>query len=469
MAVRVKMPQASGLRASVEVQHGRRGVALMLRRGLHGAKNWVLEREDDGSHRSVWTKLFRAMVVLTPLWIVLSVVTGGPERGGHSANVGQSLFMAVLVMFIGLALFSARERKLGREEPWAELKSDSDDSTESDDGEEGAAEESDSESPTQVLENSQVEEAGSVEPEAFRPDENAENEQKTQILPVAVPQAIETEAETVVITGLETVPQGIQEPVYEATPESSVDHGVPQGWNAPAEVSSPVLDKAVTEDLFTQVTGDIEKDWPTVPQAVSEDPSGLVTESERNDLPDTPTVPFRPVSRIPVRETEEPQVEAGDGAIRETVQAEFQCLYAADGPYPASPDPVHESWWVTAPDLEEDEEPQEAAEEAPEPAPDPDVENASYDPWSGQQEAVEEHPVTPLPAYPQEVQRYFASRISTDVDDAEREAARIAVMAWAVAEVNEGRRSQSEVARMLGIGKATVSRWVNTGSDDVVE
>src|SRR4249920_3935230 len=117
MAVRMKIPQAAGIRRSVEVQHGGRGLLLMFRRELHGAKNWTLEREEDGSHRSVWVKLFRVAVVLTPLWIVLSAVTGGPERGGHSASVGQSFFMALLVLVVGLAVFSARERRAGREEP----------------------------------------------------------------------------------------------------------------------------------------------------------------------------------------------------------------------------------------------------------------------------------------------------------------------------------------------------------------
>lgn len=468
MAVRMKIPQAAGIRRSVEVQHGGRGLLLMFRRGLHGAKNWTLEREEDGSHRSVWVKLFRVAVVLTPLWIVLSAVTGGPERGGHSASVGQSFFMALLVLVVGLAVFSARERRAGREEPWADLKSHEPESTESDDGPEGESEEVSSEGPTQVLENPQVEASGSDPDEVFHADENDESEQKTQIIPTAVPQAIENEAKTLVIPGPEAIAQPVQTTFEQATSESAVDLGVPQERNTPLEVSPEmprvVLDKAIDADLFQQVTADIEEDWPDVPQAVSEGPESPVTESERNDLPDTPTVPFRPASREVSHETETPQVEVPEEPVREPVQDAFQCLFAESGPYPVGADPVAEDWWVVKPDVP-------ATEPQEEPLEVESGENSDHDPWADVDASEGDGEPDPVLAsaaslYSGEVQRYFASRVSVDVSEQERSAARIAVMAWAVQEVNEGRRSQSEVARLLGIGKATVSRWVSAGTDD---
>lgn len=75
----------------------------------------------------------------------------------------------------------------------------------------------------------------------------------------------------------------------------------------------------------------------------------------------------------------------------------------------------------------------------------------------------------PESVYPGEVVRYFASKVSLLTDEAESEMARKGVMAWAFAEVSEGRCSQSQVARLLGVGKATVSRWVNAEPGDVLE
>jgi hypothetical protein len=468
MALRVKIPEAAGIRRSVEVQHARKGFALMLRRGLHGAKNWALELEEDGSHRSVWAKLFRVLVVLTPLWIVLSAVTGGPQRGGHSASVAQSLFMALLVLVIGLAVFSARERKLGREEPWADLEVSESGDTESNEAVDAPPEPVSSEAPTDILENPQVEEVGSAPEPAFRPDENDESEQKTQILPPFVPQAIENDDATLGVTGPEGASSPIREDFEQATSESAGDHAEHTPRNAPwtplSEAPKVSLDKAIEEDPFEQVKGLFEEADDAVPQATGSTPEMLITDGDRNDLLDTPTVPFRPSFRTAFRETEKPQVEAQEGSIQGTIQPEFPCL-AERGPYPAKPDPIHDDWWVVAPDVEPQEEPVTEAATA--------SVDASYDPWapletSDLPEALE-GPVTASASHPYEVQRYFASRISMDVEEGEREEARTGVMAWAIAEVSEGRRSQAEIVRLLGIGKATVSRWVNAESGDAPE
>lgn len=468
MALRVKIPEAAGIRRSVEVQHARKGFGLMLRRGLHGAKNWALELEEDGSHRSVWAKLFRVLVVLTPLWIVLSAVTGGPQRGGHSASVGQSLFMALLVLVVGLAVFSARERKLGREEPWTDLEGTESNDTESDEVLDAASSEVSTEAPTRVLENPQVEEASSAAEPAFHPDENDESEQKTQILPPFVPQAIENDDASLVITGLDEVRGQVHEDFGQATSEGTVDHAehAPRNtpWTPPAEVPKVSFDKAIEEDSFQQVKELFEEDADVVPQAALEAPGTATTHSDRNDLVDNPTVPFRPTFRPAFHETEEPQVEAQEEPIQGTIQPEFPCP-AERGPYPSGPDPVHDDWWVVAPDVEPEEEP------VAEPVTvhvDP-----SYDPWAPLETSdLPEGPVESGAAstpYPDVVLRYFASRVSEDVGEAEVAAARAGVMAWAVAEVNEGRRSQAEVGRLLGIGKATMSRWVNAEPGDVPE
>lgn len=467
MALRLKVPETAGLRRSVEVQHARKGFLLMLRRGLHGAKNWTLEREEDGSHRSVWAKVFRVFVVFTPLWIVLSAVTGGPQRGGHSASVGQSLFMALLVLVVGLAVFSARERKQGREEPWSELEGPEFENTESDGAGDGAPEELSMEAPTAVLENPQVDAVSSVNETSFRPDENDESEQKTQILPFVVPQAIQNDDAHLAVTGQEGTPEPIHEGFEQATSEGTADHAERTPWNAPPEPSEMPrvsLDKTTFDDGFEQVSGLFEEPGDTVPQAAPEPLEMTVTESERNDLADNPTVPFRPASRPSFHETETSQVEEGEEPVQGTIQAEFQCLFAQPGPYQADPDPVSDDWWIVAPDVEPEEDP---VAESPE--------IALHDPWapletSDLPEAPEESPVA-LQAYPDEVQRYFASRVSEDVSEAEKRAARIGVTAWAIAEVNEGRRSQSEISRLLGIGKATVSRWVNAEAEpaDIAE
>ncbi len=439
----------------------------MLRRGLHGAKNWVLEPEEDGSHRSVWAKVFRVLVVLAPLWIVLSAVTGGPQRGGHSASVPQSLFMALLVLVIGLAVFSARERKHGREEPWADLEVAESNDTESDESTVVLPEPVPSEAPTCILENSQVEEPDSAPEPTFRPDENDESEQKTQILPAFVPQATENDDDTLGVTGLQGVSQPVDGDSEQATSEGAEDQAEHTPRNAPwtLPVAPDVTpEKAEEGDPFEQVRGLFEDVSEGVPQAIGNDPEQTITESDRNDLADTPTVPFRPSFRPVFHGTEEPQVKMQEVPIQGTIQAEFPCLAAA-GPYKDGPDPVHDDWWVVAPDVEPEGTPEPEAVEV--------SVDASYDPWapletSGLPEA-REGAATASPSHPYEVQRYFASRISTDVEEEERRAARAGVVAWAVAEVNEGRHSQAEIVRLLGVTKATVSRWVNAEPDDASE
>lgn len=472
MNIRVKVPQAAGIRRSVEVQHGARGFGLMLRRGLHGSKNWVLELDENGEHRSVWSKAFRVFIVLIPVWVVLSAVTGGPERGGHSTSAFQAVVMAIVLTGVGLSVFSARERRLGREEPWAGLSVDEPENTDGDEGEAETAVEPSSERPTEILENPQVSKVGFERNDAIDGDENGESGEIAEIGIPSVPQAIPPEAETVAVSAPEALHFEDHGAPEQATSEGVVDHGVPQGRNTP--LSTPegaptvLLEKATQEGDSSQVSADSEEDRDTVPQAVSEAPGNVVTESERNDSLDTATVSFRKASRAVFRETENAQVTAPDVPSRETIQGVLQVEFAERGPYPSKPDPVREDWWVVAPDVE----PEDADEPAPEEpydAVEQGLPDPAYDPWAGvdtsSSEGVQEEPETAVQPFPDVVQRYFASRVSIDVDEAEKEAAREAVRVWSLAEVNEGRRTQSEVARLLGVGKATVSRWVNAEQD----
>jgi hypothetical protein len=437
----------------------------MLRRGLHGAKNWVLEDDADGMPRSASAKAVRVFIVLIPVWLVVSAATGGPQRGGRDVGVGQAVLMALVVTLAGLAWLSARERKLGREEPWVALGEAETEITESDTGEMVDSAGSESEAPTNVFEKSQVKEVEHDGGDAFRADKNDEEEQNAQILTQHVPQATEEMINSLAVIG----PRDPGEVVHEVPdrtisgdfdPEATQEH-----WNASQESSPNAPLEATPEEESPQVTADIEGDAETVPQASANHPKIVLTESDRNDLPDTPTVPFRTAFRAPFRETGTSQVEAVEEPSRGTVQTEFQCAYAERGPYPSGSDPVRDDWWLVAPDVEPEEAPEAEVElVAPEALPDP-----WADPEPGPAETVLEPAVAPLQVYPEVVQRYFASRVSVDVAEEEREAARDAVMEWAVVEVDGGRKSQSEIARLLGVGKATVSRWVNAEPGDDVE
>ena len=460
MKTKLRMPQTAGLRRSVEFQHGKQGTARMLRRGLHGAKNWVLEDDADGMPRPASSKAVRVFIVLIPVWLVVSAATGGPQRGGRDVGMGQAVLMALVLTLVGLAWLSARERKLGREEPWAELKGAETEITESDtDAIEGPVG-PESEAPTDVFEKSQVEEVEPDEEDAFHADKNEEEEQSAQIATQPVPQATEEMINSLAVIE-QTGTVGVVQEGFDRTTSEGMDPETRKNrWNAPPESSVDSSEGATLEVQSSQVTTDIEEDIETVPQASANHPKVVLTKSDQNDLPDTPTVPFRASFRAPFHGTEKPQVGTVKEPSRGTIQTEFQCAYAERGPYPSKPDPVRDDWWLVAPDIETEETPEAEAD----PAPPEDLPDPWADPEPVTAEAAPGSAVA-LQTYPEVVQRYFASRVSVDVGEDERDSARDAVMEWAVAEVDEGRKSQSEVARLLGIGKATVSRWVNAEAD----
>ncbi|AXH66268.1 hypothetical protein SEA_SATIS_107 [Streptomyces phage Satis] len=468
MQVRMRAPQLTGVRRSVEVQHGRKGVGRMLRRGLHGSKNWVLETDDMGEHRSVWSKLFRAVVVLAPVWIVVSAFTGGPERGGKSVSVFQTLFMTVLVTVVGLAVFSARERRLGREEPWLDFTSDD---TDGDDGESATKVDPTPEAPTQVLENSQV---GDVEPEE-NSDESDRNsgdsadsaQNETQVLQPMVHQATFPEAENPVIPGSEAPTQVVPEVMHQAITEGANQEEPDRAFEAIASVANDFheegMQEASPESRLSLVKDDIPAMQPVVQKATPDwadvDTSGT-TESEEGLIEDEPTTPLRAVVQDPVQEAPSatPSVQVSDPQepVQHDVQGVLQVHFAQPGPYPQNDDPVHEQWWVVAPDIE----PEEAAEE-PEEAP------AEVPSVPVPEIHVEQQQAAPLPQigrHPQAVLTYLASQApKSGFTPEEKERARLDVLSW-LREVTESKElSRAEAARRIGVDASTVSRWL---SDD---
>lgn len=468
MQVRMKTPQLAGVRRSVEVQHGRKGVGRMLRRGLHGSKNWVLETDDMGEHRSVWSKLFRALVVLAPVWIVVSAFTGGPERGGKSVGVFQTLFMTVLVTIVGLAIFSARERRLGREEPWLDFEAED---TDGNDGEAEAEVDPAPEKRTKVFENPQVGDSGSEE-NGDGSDRNSDDsvdfsQNETQVLQPLMQQATSEEAETRFIPGPEAptqvVPTAVQQAITEGVNQEDSDRAFEAIASVATEFQQEGMRDATPERSISLVKADVEPMQEplqeAIPQWADVDTSGG-TESDGGLIGDEPTTPLRAVVPNPVQEvpseTPSAQVSVTKEVVQHGVQGTLQVQFAQAGPYPQDDDPVHEQWWVVAPDIE----PEEAAEEPVEvPAevlavPVPEV------PAEAQQAA----PPPQTGRHPQAVLAYLASTAPKSGFTAEeKERARVDILVWLREVTGNGGLSRAEAARTIGVDASTVSRWL---SDD---
>jgi len=472
MKLSVRMPETAGIRRSVEVQQGTRGVGKMLRRGLHGSKNWVLEREDDGSHRSPWAKLFRTAVVLLPVWIVMSALTGGPERGGQSVGVGRSVVAALLVLLVGLAVFSARERRQGNEEPWLKL---SEEDTESDDGEAETAVESSTEKPTEVLENAQVGEVGSEENGETGEDDSVNSAETARIeqpvLQQEPQQATSQEAETVVIPGPEAPVGALPEVVQQAISYGANRPEPDSSFETIASVATTFHDEgfpeATSEPAFSLVKDGVALVQPSTSQATSEwdnlDTSG-VTESDASLLGDEPTTPLRTPVRAELSEgspaTEFPQVSLTKEAMQQPLQGTLQVQFATAGPYPAEVEPVHEGWWIVPPDIE----PKKSVE-TPEPKP-----VAAPSGLMEDEGHVEEQQAAPLPQigrYPQVVLAHLASQAPKSGFTAEeKDQIRSEVITWLREETTSGHLSRAEASRMLGVDASTVTRWLNEEQSD---
>lgn len=466
MAVRMRVPQAAGIRRSVEMQHSKKGVGRMLRRGLHGSKNWVLELEEDGSHRTVVSKALRVAIVLLPLWILLSAFTGGPERGGQSTGIGQSILMAVLVTLLILAFFSARERRLGREEPWTELPAVN---TDSDAGEAKTKVDLTKETPTEVSVKPQVGDSDKSETDDEDDLNSGDSGDSAQIEPVvlqgSVQQATSPEAETLFSFAFSAPEQPVQEDVQQAITEGAKREEPDRAFEAIASVASGFhaegLEEATPEPEISLFKAEI----PVVQHEPQEATSMWAnvdtsddTESDESSIGDEPTTPLRPVVHNLVKEeasaTESVQVSLEKKPVQQAVQGTLQVQFAVSGPYPTREDPVHEDWWVVAPDIE----PEEVAEEPVE---------APAEALAQVEEPIRQEPV-PVPQrsgrHPQVVLTYLASQApKSGFSSQEKEQARMDVIGWLREETSSERLTRSEAARRIGVDPSTVSRWL---SDD---
>lgn len=473
MAIRMKVPQVAGIRQSMEVQHGSKGLGRMLRRGLHGSKNWILELDENGEHRSVWAKGGRLFIVLIPVWVVLSAVTGGPQRGGHSTSVLQALGTSILLTLAGLGVFSARERRLGREEPWVAEKCEVQENTEGEYGEKETLVDSSTEDSTQILENPQVVELDSSDAVDGGGDDSEDSVKTARFeqpdLQASVHQAIPAEAETVVIPTQEASVAVLPQAVHQATPEAPYLDNSGQSFDAIASVANDFQSEAVqqvtSEPAYSLVKEAVEPMRETGQQATSEwtkvDVSG-VTESDHRPIEDEPTTPLRAIVQTPLRDASDAsgsvQVNLEKEPLRQPLQGELQVQFAQAGPYPAQEEPVHESWWVVAPDIEPDEDSPEVAEEPalekgqPEPIPLP----------AGPAGSDRELQQVPPGRHPMVVLTYHASQAPKSGFTAEeKEEARAAVIQWLHEEVQQGHLNRAEGARVLGVDASTVGRWLN--------
>lgn len=460
----------AGIGQSVEVQHGSRGVLLMLRRGLHGAKNWVLGPDGEGLPASPMLKLGRFAVVLLPVWIVASASTGGPERGGSEVGVGQSLLAAFLVTLVGLGFFSARERRQGREEPWRDLP---DLSTVGDAGEAETLVDPAPEAPTQVVESSQVSatqpDDGPITP-GDNPDVSDQSSRNDEAELPTVVQPLPREAEEAQVRGPF---EGVHDPVHGGAErranqdevDSSVEASRPDNFPSVA----PELRSGLQEPAFplvslvkegVQTSSEVPPvDWSDV------DTTGI-TESDATLLEDEPTTPLRPQEQRPVQDSPvhptSPLVSLEKEPMRQPLQGELQVLPATPGPFPVEDAPVAVDWFLTRPDAAEPEpdreQPQETAQEViSEPLEASDGVEEETAP-EAPEEAASEAPA----GLPPVVLMYLATQSPTNVfTQEEREKAKGDVIAWARDEVGSGRLSQARVAQMVGVNKTTVGRWLN--------
>lgn len=462
---KVRRTGTKAVRQSLEVRHARRGAGLMLRRGLHGVKNWALEPEADGTPRGPGGKTLRMLVALVPFWIVLSTVTGGPERGGQQMGVGRAIVMALVVTLAELAWFSARERKAGREEPWLKLP---DLGTESDESEPKTLVQPTSEAPTAVLEKSQVSGPEPSEVERNTGDEVLEKEENGRIEAETVPemehQAISEEPKIEATEGRKGLFGPLRNALQKATTDganteepdplsSDSAEGVAQpSWGPPHE-ATPETAYSLVKTPATPLQEEVEE--AAFGEAIPIETDS--TESDENGPRNAPDATEAEVLQAAVHETpsatEEPQVEGLKGALQQPLPLVLETEVAASGPYLVTSEPVAEDWWLVKPDGPTEEEP-EAVEDAP--VIEPEIPGPEA-PAEAPEGTVEVGGVR-LP--PQAV-RYLAVQAMSSASDQDKETARLEVVRWARGEVNAQRVSQAEIARMLGVNRSTVSRWLD--------
>lgn len=522
MSTKVKTSKKRpSMRQSMEVKNGTQGISRMFRRGLHGAKNWVLEPDEDGAHRTVGSKAFRAAVVLSPAWIVASAFTGSPENGGQQMGAAQAFFMAVLVTVVMLAFFSARERRLGREEPWAEGAVDK--PAEPEPSRDGLCEESEppphqvpeqgpapdcenEEKPVEASENPQVREVTTeVTTEAPGHNEDEKDhfellepvlvtpvvtEAVTQILPtvgqdevfdqvsdqVTAPEEVVTEAVTQVVTQVEIEIENhpIADIVEEEVPTVRLGGGHPE-------------EEVVTQTPEKQVNPQVSEGDHVVTPEPEEGPKVSLEKAPKEEAPDPgPPLVTQPVTPVVTKGTQEPlfpQVKKAEPVVTQAVTPVVtQPSMATAGPYKPTEKPLADDWWATTPDVPETEAataPQEAVE-VEEVVVQPEPEKDDLGPGETSQEepiekavAAEEEVSTTEESSgpekqadttgvttPQEVVMYRMIGQSKTASKEARAKARQGAVAWVQRECGPGRVTQRQAAEMFNVSKTLITKWL---------
>ena len=470
---RVKIPHTN-VRNSVEVQHARRGTGLMLRRGLHGAKTWVLEAEDDGTPRGPWVKTGKAAIVLLPVWIALAPMTGSPQPGAQQVGVLQSIVTSLLVALGGLAWFSARERRLGREEPWLDLTSKT---TESSQTASPATTTSGTGNPTGAFEKVQVSAAGQETGGPRARNDTGESDQSTRIgqptLQWHAPQATSSEDATQVLDTLEPLSGVLHEPLRQAITQGAnpeeVDPILPDSWMGDFKDPATMPHPTTPEWVSSQVNCDNDVLHGDPGQASilgTEKLDSGITDSDDSLLRDEPTVPLRESLRTVLRgegsATPSSQVSPAITPVQQQLQGVLHGDYADRGPYEVTEGPIAEDWWLTSPDLPESGASEDATEPEEPPEEEPIVTPAGGAEVEAEAEAeAEAAPQWPLQRLPGQVLWFLAAQAPNAADETEKEAARVQVVGWLREETDAGRLTQAEAARVLGVNRSTISRWLN--------
>lgn len=463
-------PRVSAITRSREVQYGRKRVGLMFRRGLHGAKNWVLEPDKDGTPRSVRGKLGRLVVVLLPVWIVLSATTGETGQGDQSASVAQSILTALIVTLVGLGVFSARERRLGREEPWELLPQ----VTAGDDCKQNPQAVPAPEEPTEGSAKPQVSEvtreAGGGEGVVTPGDITDVSDQSSQDGPEMVTPMVSHRSDRIAESSFAQAERGYQggkNPAGAVTAmetgglEEAANRRIPDSLEAGSPVGAP----AGGNPLWEPVTVSLEKGESAqvnagmgVETPLSSGDSATVTLSDGEVAPVRPVRTFAPPVSAPVQGELFPQVTPGEGLV---TQAPPPAM-ATPGPYRVTDGPLSEDWWLTKPDVEREE------------ASRPDAEPVSEEgaPMSTPtEEAVKqpaeaaEQPEVPFGRNPA-VLLYLALQGMPDASEEEKAEAKEKVVEVARSEIDAGRETRRSVGRVLGVSHVTIGKWLGQGDPE---
>jgi hypothetical protein len=432
----------------------------MLRRGLHGAKNWVLEPEPGGTARSPLWKAVRLAVVLIPVWIVFSAFM---EPSGQAQRLGfpQAVFMAFVVALAGAGFFSARERRLGREEPWLDLPPIA---TEGDELERTKVLPSVEEGAVEAGKEPQVSDVDASSDRcnwgdfSGMPDDTGQSDYST--LREYPQQAISAEAPTLVAQGMQPHATPLRDERQQAILPDPNDDVFDLEEALRSEARTEVLHPAPYDQATVQVGGGF---GPLLDSLEGPEQKNMyqdnedATESDRNWLDDEPTVPLRPKPQTLLQNpsTETPSVQVGppSEALPQPLQGALQVEYAQRGPYTVGDEPEVGDWWLTKPDTPPQtteeagvEKGKEAVQTKEEPPP-----STVGEPMQGPQQDM-------LPA---PVVLYLASQSGAAFTDNQKKAAQAGVVKWVHEEVASGRLSQAEAARLIGVHKSTIGRWLN--------